>query len=234
MSDLPTLTPQQADTLAEKVLTHCVESGVLTDRALGTSWDEFHHLRARLTGSVDIPMTSLTPLLARVLFAVGGAARPARVAVLGSYAGNLMMFLTAQGFGPGAAYDGRLALGVDVDESAVALARNNLASAGYHNALMCAADAFDAEALARPSGPFDALLIDIDDPVERKGGYTRLARRWLPHLAPGALVLAHDVVHPRFTPGMREYLDFVEGPEFAATTTLPIDACGISISVLAQ
>ncbi|MEU1476224.1 class I SAM-dependent methyltransferase [Streptomyces sp. NPDC005760] len=231
MTTLPPLTSRQADALADRLLEHCAAAGVLPPAA-GEPWEEFHRLRAHLTPRVDVPMTSLTPLLARILFAVGGRARPARIAVLGSYAGNLMMWLTAQGFGPHRSYEGLEALGADVDEEAVALARRNLVAAGFRGTSVHTADAFDAERLSKGRGPFDAVLIDIDEPVRRKAGYLPLLRRWLPHLAPGALVLAHDVLHPRFAGELKNYLDFVSGPGFAASTTLPVDECGVALSVL--
>ena len=108
----------------------------------------------------------------------------------------------------------------------------NLLAAGFRGASVHTADAFDAERLAGGRGPFDAVLIDIDEPVRRKAGYLQLLRLWLPHLAPGALVLAHDVLHPRFAGELKDYLDFVSGPGFAASTTLPVDECGVALSVL--
>lgn len=247
MASLPPLTSPQADALAGKVLRHCVDAGVLPDPGPppaggdGDLWDEFHRLRTHLTPRVNVPVTALTPLLARVLFGAGAMARPERVAVLGCYAGNLMMWLTARGFGPHARYAGRSALGVDVDGEAVALARGNADAAGFRNTDLRTHDAFRAEELmaqggaadsGRKSGFLDALLIDIDEPVKRKTGYLALLEKWLPFLAPGALVIAHDVVHPRFAAGMKGYLDFVSGPGFAASTTLPVDECGVALSRL--
>ncbi|MFH8588709.1 O-methyltransferase [Streptomyces celluloflavus] len=176
-------------------------------------------------------MTALTPLMARVLHACGAAVRPEGVAVLGSYAGNLMMWLTAAGFGPFRQYAGQLAVGVDVDEEAVLLARANFSMAGYQNMQFRTNDAFST-AGSLMVGAVDALLIDIDDPVERKGGYLSLLQTWLPYLSPGALVIAHDVVHPRFAESLKGYLDFVSGPPFVASTTLPVDECGVAVSAL--
>ncbi|MEU1272695.1 class I SAM-dependent methyltransferase [Streptomyces sp. NPDC005799] len=230
MSSLPRLTGAQADALAERFLEHCRAAGVLEAEAPAVSWPEFHAFRARLTSSFEVPTTTLTPLAARVLYGLAAAHRPATVATLGCFAGNLMAWVSGPGFGPGSRYPGRRSLGLDVAAEPVALAAANLRRAGFTPGVEAVlGDAFDAAAHSADD-TWDLLLIDIDVPGARKSGYARLLERWLPHLAPGALVIAHDVCHPVFAWDLRDYAAFAKDRGALATTTLPVDDCGLEVS----
>ena len=230
MTALPRLTPRQSDAMADRFLDHCRTTGVLAPDAPAASWTGFHALRDRLRAGFHVPTTTLTPLAARVLYGLAAAHRPAAVATLGCFAGNLMAWVSGPGFGPGPRYQGERALGVDVDADAVHLASGNLRRAGFAaGARAVVADAFDAAGLSA-GATWDLLLIDIDVPGARKSGYARLLERWLPHLAPGALVIAHDVCHPAFTWDLRDYAAFATDRGAAATTTLPVDDCGLEVT----
>lgn len=227
MARIPALTVRQTDALADRVLAHCRAEGVTDPDAPAPSWPGFHAFRGKLQETFDIPTTTLTPLAGRVLYGLAAARRPASVAVLGCYAGNLLAWTAGPGFGPGATYEGRRALGLDVDAPAVALANGNLRRAGFGpGATAVTGDAFDADGHAA-GRKWDLLLIDVDVPGSRKSGYARLLERWIPHLAPGALVIAHDVCHPVFRWDLGSYQDFVLASGAAASTTLPIDECGL-------
>jgi len=224
------LTVGQTDLLATKMLQHCGRAGVVSP-APTVSWPEFHRLRARLYETFDVPDTTLTPLAARVLYGLAMLRRPMNVAVLGCYVGNLMAWVTAPGFGPDGGYEGRRAIGVDVDGAAVATAQGNFHRAGYSSGLRVRhGDAFDADSFAA-DGPWDLLLVDIDVPGARKSGYARLVQRWAPYLAPGALVVAHDVAHPVFAWDLRLFGDFMRGNGARLSVTLPVDECGLEVSV---
>ncbi len=141
-----------------------------------------------------------------------------------------MAWVTGDGFGPFAAYPGERALGIDVDADAIALASANFARAGFAGcARAVVGDAF-APVRFGQDGPWDLVLIDIDVPGARKSGYCRVLEGWLPHLAPGALVVAHDIVHPVFTWDLRCYRDFALAHGAVASTSLPIDECGFEVT----
>jgi predicted O-methyltransferase YrrM len=230
------LTVRQTDMLASKVLAHCQASAVIgpgdgpDDGAAGDPWADFHRLRERLHETFEVPATTLTPLTARVLFGLAALHRPRRIAVCGCYAGNLMAWTAGGGFGPFARYPGERAVGIDTDSDATALASANFARAGFSAGTRAVTgDAFDPRRFAG-EGPWDLLLIDIDVPGARKSGYARVLQGWLPYLAPGAVVVAHDVSHPVFAWDLRHYRDYALDSGAAASTTLPIDDCGLEVS----
>ncbi|MET7472985.1 class I SAM-dependent methyltransferase [Streptomyces sp. NPDC005648] len=225
----PTLTVAQTDALADRMLDHCRERGVLPPAPQGL-WQGYHRLRSRLYETVTIPDTHLTPLAARLLYGIAVARRPRRLAVLGCYAGNLLSWVAGPGFAPQACYPGIRAVGLDVDAAAVALAERNLRSAGYApGAVAVCADAYAADDFTA-QGPWDLVLIDVDEPGARKAGYHRVLERWAPHLAPGAVVVAHDVRHPAFADDLAGYAGHARGQGAVATTTLPVDVCGLEVS----
>ncbi|WP_035799130.1 O-methyltransferase [Kitasatospora mediocidica] len=225
----PQLTIAQTDLLAQRMVEHCVRAGVLPTAPEGL-WEGYHRLRPLLYDAFEIPDTHLTPLAARLLYAVATIHRPQRVAVLGCYAGNLLGWVTAPGFGPTASYQGTHAVGLDVDADALVTAEGNLRRAGFGPAaVVVRADAYAAADFAH-LGPWDLVLVDIDEPGARKAGYARLVERWAPNLAPGALVLAHDVRHPVFQWDLRDYAARLLDLGAEASTSLPVDVCGIEIT----
>ena len=231
MAVLPPLSPAQADALAQRVLDRCHEAGVVGAEASAVDWCGFHALRARLRATFDVPTTTLTPLAARVLYGLSALHRPASIAVLGCYAGNLMAWTCGPVLGPeSVGVPGARALGLDVDAEAVRTAGRNFTAAGFGAGLrVVRGDAFDAATHATGTS-WDLLLIDIDVPGARKSGYARLLERWLDHRAPGAVVVAHDVCHPAFGWDLGGYPDFVREKGASVSLTLPIDACGLEVS----
>jgi predicted O-methyltransferase YrrM len=239
----PTLTIEQTDALATKVLMHCMDRGILTPARSASIADtqdhsaviavilaDYHQLRERLYATFNVPATTLTPIAARVLFGLAALYRPRRVAVCGCYAGNLMAWVAGPGFGPFSRYHGYRAVGIDVDPEAITLASTNFAQAGFCAATTTAVgDAFDTGQYAE-GGPWDLLLVDIDVPGARKSGYARLVEAWLPLLSADALVIAHDIAHPVFSWDLRTYPDFVLAHGAVDSATLPIDACGLEVT----
>lgn len=223
------LTVGQTDLLAMKVLEHCQRAGLVADVAT-VEWPAFHRLRARLYETFDVPDSSLTPLAARVLWGLSACHQPRTIAVLGCYVGNLMAWVTGPGFGPDPRYAGECAIGLDVDPAAIETASGNFHRAGFAPELAVrTADAFDA-GTAAPRTPCDLLLVDIDVPGARKSGYARLVQAWSEFLAPGALVIAHDVCHPVFAMDLGDFGVYMRLSGATASITLPIDDCGLEVS----
>jgi predicted O-methyltransferase YrrM len=90
-----------------------------------------------------------------------------------------------------------------------------------------------ASLLEHYSGTIDLLYIDVDSEDAGKTAYADLLERAVPHLTPGALVLAHDVTHPYYREDVQPYLDAVRDRSvFRKTATLRIDPCGLEVTLV--
>lgn len=218
-----------ADLLADRALRRGVELGLLPDRKL-PDWAAFRDFRQRVREAFEVPQTSVTPLMARLLYGVAHLARPARILVVGSYYANTLVWLAGPGFGPVASYPGEAAVGVDVDAEAVAGAAGNVARLGTDGRISVAV--LDGHAAGdRIGGRFDLVLLDADDPIRRKEVYLSLLDALLPHIADGGLVLAHDICVPVFGSEMARYQQATRDPDrFSGTVSYEIDPCGLELS----
>lgn len=217
-----------ADQLADRALRSAVSAGLLPPREL-PDWAAFRDFRARVRREFVVPETSVTPLMARLLYGVAYLARPARMLVVGGYYGNTLVWLTGPGFGPDPAYRGEGALSVDIDATAVAGAKANFARLGADGRVECTV--LDGHRTDPAAGPFDLVLLDADDPVQRKGVYLTLLDALYPLVAAGGLILAHDICVPVFATQLAPYRRAVRAPDrFAGSLSLEIDPCGLELS----
>jgi predicted O-methyltransferase YrrM len=185
----------------------------------------FHAFRARVHAAFEVPYTSVTPMLARFLFGVALRRRPRNVWGLGTFAGNAVVWLSAHhvtGRTPGTT------TAVDVAPEATALADANFARLGASSVHTRTADAL---ACVPETADVDLLFIDVDDPVTRKAGYADCLRHYADHLAPGALVIAHDACEETFAADLRDYRAALGAdPRIAGTVTIPLDPYGVEVS----
>lgn len=217
-----------ADQLVERVLSRAVSAGLLPARPL-PDWTAFRAFRERVRRTFEVPDTSITPIMARLLYGVAYLAQPARVLVAGGYYGNTLVWLAGPGFGPEAMYHGELALSVDIDATAVAGARANFVRLGTDARVRL--EVCDGHRTDPSAGPFDLVLLDADDPISRKAVYLSLLDALYPLIAPGGLVLAHDIRVPLFATQLAAYQQVVRAPErFAGSLSLEIDPCGLELS----
>lgn len=217
-----------ADQLATKILRGAVEQGLLPDGPL-PDWDRYKVFRQRVRGSFIVPETSITPLMARVLYGIAAVARPARILCIGSYMGNGLAWMAGPGFGPDLIYRGALALGVDTDCAAVGLAMENFTRAEMGGQVECCCmDGLDVPVLRQT---FDMVLLDADDQNSRKDIYYPLLEAVYPLVDAGGLILAHDIAVPKFREQLQRYRELVRDPvRFAGSSSLEIDECGIEVS----
>lgn len=229
---LSRLTTEQADLVAGTVLTRLHEGGAIPRPPAGVQGG-FHRARAAIRQGFEVPCSSLTPLAARVLYGLAATVRPRSLLGIGTFAGNLFGFLTAAGFGPTAVYAGECAVGLDVDAWATRTATRNFRRAGY-----CDRVRFETRDGRTPPEPppggWSLVLLDADDPVRRKGVYCELLDAVEPHLADGALVLAHDTTYPKFAAELAPYLARVRSSAYRGSVSLPVDEYGLELSVYRQ
>lgn len=183
---------------------------------------DYHAFAERVRASFIVPQTSITTAAARLLFGISASARPRRIAAMGSYFGNMLVWLLG-------AHSQASALGCDTDAHAVEGARDNFRRLAGPQPTFRVEDALAF--LSRNPDPIDLLLIDVDDPVSRKRLYADLLIAALPRLAPGALVLAHDRFEKRFREDFDTYLNIAHDSHlFALSTGIPIDSAGFELS----
>ena len=137
--------------------------------------------------------TYIYPEEGRLLFALADLVRPAHAMFLGSYYG----YWAAWAIPVIAARGGRVTL-VDPDPDACAVARRNFAP--YGDAVRVVTATGQA-ALAAGAEPIDLVAIDAELPrthpdpdLRGKGVYRALLAAALPHLAPTAYVVAHNIL----------------------------------------
>lgn len=207
----------------------CLAEGGFFNGAPGRfSAPAYHALAARVADCFSLPQTSVTTAAARLMFGIAESARPKRILVLGSYFGNTLIWLAGPHLS-GCAGGLEAAVGCDVDREAVDGACANLRSFGEARIEFRTEDARDL--LPRIRDPVDLLLIDVDDPKRRKALYCDLVVTALPHLAPGALVLAHDRYEPKFERDFEAYLQIVHDPKlFSLSVGIPVDEAGFELS----
>lgn len=223
------LTRRQADELVASVVRRLRAGGLLPAGARFDA-EAFHRLRERVHACFDVPQTSVTPLMARLLFAIGDGLRPRRLLVIGSYCGNTLVWLAGR-----AVLDddtGAVAIGCDVDEQACGIARSNFRRlAANHIVGIETADGHRVAAAHRQ--PWDLLLLDADSATDRKAVYESLLDAALPWLPPGSVVLAHDTALPLFAGDLAGYLRRTRDRSvFAASAHLAVDPCGLEMSVV--
>jgi predicted O-methyltransferase YrrM len=217
-----------ADELATRILRGGIEQGLLPDQRL-PDWDRYKIFRQRIRSSFIVPETSVTPLMARLLYCLAALARPERVLCVGCYVGNALAWMAGPGFGPDPVYRGALALGVDIDRAAVQAATQNFARAGMANRVECRC--MDGLDIPRLDQRFDLVLLDADDPDSRKAIYYPLLDAIYPLVEDDGLILAHDIAVPRFREQLGRYRELMrDSARFAGTASLEIDDCGLEVS----
>jgi predicted O-methyltransferase YrrM len=147
----------------------------------------------------------------------------------GIFCGFTFICNAGAGAGPGAVYEPEDLVGLEIKaEEAERAQRNVQALAPDGRARIVAQDAVDF--VQDYCGMIDLLYLDADgDRGRGKGIYLEILEAALPHMAPGALVLAHNSVN--CAEKLSDYLDFVRDPErMAASLNVVPDSEGLEVS----
>lgn len=228
MTAQPSLDPsKRQELLVEGMLRHLA---LLDDaNASRLSWAAFWDLRTKLA-KAELEWTTLSLTMCRLLFALSCCHQPRSLLVLGSHVGFAAAWLLRD------RADGRCGApvqsfdGVDPDRSANVRARRNCELLG-HVGCTRIHDETGQSFLRRNRGAFDIVLIDIDEPVAGKAAYAELLKLASPQLSPGALVLGHDPLVPRFAEDIAAFHEAIEtDPSFEGPWVLPVDDCGLTLA----
>ena len=198
--------------------------------------DAFARLRAAVREHFEIPWTSITPPMERLLYAVAAVQRPRVVVAIGVFCGNTLVWNVGAADGPGKCCDADRLLGVEIKQGSVDTARKNLAAIGASAVDIRCEDGHDT--LASLGEPIDLLYLDATgskdeaDPARRgKAIYATLLDAAYGRLADGALVIAHDTIPDWFPRQAQHYLDAVRDPtRFRLSAEVRIDEQGIEVT----
>ena len=192
-------------------------------------WDGFERFREQVKSRFDVPGTSITPAMERLLYLLGAVKRPRRLLAMGIYCGNTLIWNLPTD-AAGRFLTDRIT-GVEIDEESVAMARRNFAhfqNAGPVN-IVCGDGVAFAEAITEE---VDYVYLDADNQELGKGLYLEILQRLYPKIARGGWVVAHDVNFPYFRKQLEGYQRYVRDPKlFSETITFDVDAYGIELSI---
>lgn len=227
----PKLTTAVLDALALKVLENLINRNLLPDNSKNFNWTHFHILRTKARKKFVVPETSITPLMARVLFGITAYYRPMRILAIGTYAGNSFLFL----LGPYLLSNSsklKYAYGIDINQKATQIAKSNFKNLGISfkkiNILTKDGLTFPKKLHKR----FDLVYIDVDDQILRKKIYIQILKNVYPFIKKGGIILAHDICIPKFKEDLSSYLNYVRDKRlFKDTQSLEIDYCGLEVSM---
>jgi predicted O-methyltransferase YrrM len=212
------------------VLAMLKSEGLVAESA---TYDEhvFESLRQEIREKFTVPGTSITPVMERLLYALGAVRRPKRIIGIGTYCGSALVWCVGSSCGSGRVYDADMVYGIDIDQEATARAKENFSKLAHTNHIeLLTEDGLNA--VERLEGPFDYLLLDVDSKDLGKGIYSDLLERIYERLGDGAWVLAHDTAVPPFAKQLEPYLAFVRDRQnFHESVSFDVDPFGLELSI---
>jgi len=218
--------------IVDRILDVLRRPGGLPQDCAPTPWNAFVKLSDLIHETYEVPSTTFTPIMRRLLFALGFAAQPRIVVGVGTYVGYTFSWLLRDRSDHESGPFCEMAIGIDVDEVANRLARRNCAAI-KHGKRLTFIDGDGLTVITELKEPIDLLYLDLDDPLTGKAGYRQVLEVASPLLNSGALVVAHDACVPKFAATFIAYHDYVrQCGLFSGMWILPVDSCGLSIAVV--
>jgi len=218
--------PEREIAVVDKALSTLVSAGILPHQ----HYDQARFLahRQAVAERFDMPWTAITPRMQRLLYAVNAIVQPANLLAAGVFCGNTFISNAGAGVGPGGYYQAERLIGVEiVAEEAERAERNVRLIDPSGVARVVAADAID---VAREwEGTIDLLYLDADG-VDGQGKdvYKDILDAAMPHLAPEAVLLAHN--SHNCAGRMARYLDFVRDGGGFSSVNVVFDIEGLEVS----
>ena len=185
--------------------------------------------RAAVREAFEIPWTAITPRMQRLIYAVNAIHQPANMIAAGVFCGNTFISNAGAAVGPGACYEARRLVGVEIKPDEADRAERNVRRVDETGvAQVVAADAIDY--VAAFDGPIDLLYLDADGGPDRgKGVYLDILHAAWDRLSDAAVILAHNSANA--ADSLAEYLAFVRDPaNCRASVNVIIDREGLEVS----
>lgn len=221
--------PESLDFIANEVISRLKKEGYLN--SYNDEWLNYYdRLRDVMKNKFYIPQTSITPLMSRVLFGISFHLKPKVILGIGTYVGYTLALVS--GYIQIKKVSGKYKVyGVDPDRKAIEIAKKNfseLKGNKYTYFFAMKGEQF----ISKCSDGIELLYLDADDPINRKGIYSKLLKLVYSKLSNKAVVIAHDVLYPKFRNNFKEYLGIVRDESlFKKSITLPLDKYGVEISI---
>ena len=178
----------------------------------------------------EIPWTAITARMQRLLYAVNSIVQPANMIAAGVFCGNTFISNAGAAVGPGACYEAKELIGVEIKPEEAERAERNVRRIDPTGvARIVAADAVDVA--AEFDGPIHLLYLDADGDAERgKGIYFDILQACYDRMPKASLVLAHNSVN--CAARLKHYLKFVrDQANFHASVNVVFDIEGLEVSV---
>jgi predicted O-methyltransferase YrrM len=193
------------------------------------NWNEFIRFSDLIHDSFIIPSTTISPVMRRFLYMIARCKQPVTIVAAGVYTGYALSWMVG-GAGIQAPGKKKFILGIDTDENALTVCRNNYSTIGLTDGVFEKQRAQDY--VYKANKPIDMLFIDIDDPISGKVDYENVLKNFYPFLADGAYVLAHDSNERKFKTDFQPYHRYVYNTKlFSYSAVLPLDSCGITLTI---
>jgi len=199
--------------------------------------ERFSALRNAVRENFNIPWTSITQPMERLLYSISAVNQPCSIVAIGIFCGNTLIWNVGSACGPGKCYPAEHLVGVEIKPEPAALARENLENIGIVDEVEVL-DEDGHDVLDRIDYPIELLYLDANgalpgtDGPNTKKVYLSLLQRAYDKMPSGALVVAHDTMPEWFVRDAGIYLDFVRDKEhFQASVSVEPDRVGIEVSV---
>jgi predicted O-methyltransferase YrrM len=179
----------------------------------------------------EIPWTAITPRMQRLLYAINAIAKPANMIAAGVFCGNTFISNAGAGVGPGACYQAKQLIGIEIKPDEAERAERNVRRIDPTGvARVLAADAVDA--MRGFKDPINLLYLDADgDGGKGKGIYLEILEAGLSRMPTGSIVLAHNSVN--CADRLKHYLDYVrDESHLRASVDVIFDPEGLEVSVV--
>jgi len=216
----------------DTILARLNSDGVVGDEA-DYARDCFEALRREVKATFEVPDTTISPVMERLLYMLACVRRPRRILALGIFCGNTLVWSVGPTCGSENVFHADHCLGVDIKADAIALARKNFAKLpNSEHVELLTEDGLDTCRRIAPG--IDYLYLDADDKTHGKGLYLLMLNALYPKLADDAWVLAHDTRYPRagFPEQLKEYLAFVrDHASFRQSISFDVDEYGLELSI---
>lgn len=178
----------------------------------------------------EIPWTAITPRMQRLLYAINAILQPENMIAGGVFCGNTFISNAGAAVGPGACYEARNLIGVEIQEEPAALAERNVRRLDPTGiARVLGTDA--VKVVSDFAEPVNLLYVDADGHSgSGKGIYYDIAKAAYPQMPKGAVALAHNSLNGGQP--VEAYLEYVrDEANFRASVNVILDVEGLEVSL---